>query len=751
METLLQGIDGVSVYIDDILVTGSTLEEHLRNLEEVLRRLDEAGLRVNLAKCFFLRESIEYLGHVIDRDGIHPTEEKVRAIKDPPQPQNVTQLRSFLGLINYYCKFLPNLSAKLIPLYALLNKGVKWHWDSEQEHAFSSAKEALLADTVLTHYDTTKRLILACAASDYGIGAVLSHVLDDNQERPVAYISRTLSPAEKNYSQLEKEALAIVFAVKKFHHYLLGWHFTIESDHQPLKFLLGESNRIPHMVSSRIQRWALTLSTYKYSIRYKAGRHLCNADALSRLPRPVSISNDHVPEDLVLVLNHLSSTSADAARIKEWTAKDPVMSRVFRYLMTGWPNQTLSKDYQPYFTRRDELSSLDGCILAGSRIIIPPPGRQPILEELHETHPGTSKMKALARSYLWWPGIDADIEQMVKTCIVCQQSRPSPAPAPLHPWEWPSQPWSRVHLDFAGPFMGKMFLIIIDAHSKWLDVHIMPSITSVQTIEKLRITFSIHGLPRKVVTDNGPSFVSEQFKSFMSDNGIVHVTTAPYHPASNGLAERAVQTVKNGLKRTPGTTVQEKLSKFLFTYRITPQTTTGVAPAQLLMNRCPRSRLDRLFPDLSERVAKHHAKQAEQHDTSKPLRTFVVGDTVYVKDFSTPSPTWIPGMVTKVTGPLSYHVELESGRTVRRHVDAVRRRDVLVSAAGDTSQDSTDDFYLPDLPPTGTHTATDPPSQPTAQPTVFPLPPVPHTRRRRRAYPPASRHSYRHRPPPNRM
>ena len=192
---------------------------------------------------------------------------------------------------------------------------------------------------------------------------------------------------------------SIGYCFRREHHYLLGRHFTIESNHQPLKFLLGESNRIPHniMVSSRIQRWALTLSTYKYSMRYKAGRHLCNADALSRLPHPVSISNDNVPKDLVLVLNNLSSTSADAARIKEWTAKDPVMSRVLRYLTTGWPNQTPSKDYQPYFTRRDELSSLDGCILVGSRIIIPPPGKQPILEELH---PGTSKMKALARSYL---------------------------------------------------------------------------------------------------------------------------------------------------------------------------------------------------------------------------------------------------------------------------------------------------------------------------------------------------------------
>ncbi len=193
-----------------------------------------------------------------------------------------------------------------------------------------------------------------------------------------------------------------------------------------------------------------------------------------------------------------------------------------------------------------------------------------ILDELHDTHPGINKMKALARAYVWWPGMDAQITDMVKTCPVCQESRPSPAPAPLHPWEWPSQHWSRLHLDFAGPFLGKMYLVLIDARSKWIDVHIMPSITSAQTIEKLRIVFATHGLPRKVVTDNGPSFTSEEFRTFLSNNGVTHVTTAPYHPSSNGLAERAVQTFKQGLKRTSGATIQERLSKFLFQYRITP-------------------------------------------------------------------------------------------------------------------------------------------------------------------------------------
>ena len=673
IDTVLQGLKHVSSFIDDILVTGTTVEDHLHNLEEVLKRLEAANLHVRREKCFFLRPRIEYLGYIIDKDGLHPIEAKVQAIKEAPQPTNVTQLRSFLGLINYYGKFMPNLSSTLTPLYSLLNKDQKWHWDSEQQQAFQAAKDALQSDSLLVHFDPKKPLVLACDASDYGIGAVLSHIID-GQERPVAYISRTLSAAEKHYSQLEKEGLAIIFAVKKFHRYLFGRHFLIESDHQPLKMLFGETNKIPQMASSRIQRWAVILSAYNYSIRYKPGKQLCNADALSRLPSPTTTTHDCVPEDVVMVINHLSSTSATAASIKEWTAKDKVLSCVLRFLLTGWPEKKLDKEFQPYSSRKEELSVLDGCILWASRVVIPPPGQKLLLDELHETHPGKSKMKALARSYVWWPEIQTDIENMVNSCPVCQETRASPAPAPLHPWEWPSQPWSRIHLDFAGPLYGYHYLILVDAHSKWIDVHMMNSITSAKTIEKLRIIFATFGLPRKVVTDNGTSFTSAEFKSFMSDNGIVHVTSAPYHPSSNGLAERAVQTFKNGLKRTKGDTIQERISKFLFTYRLTPQTTTGVAPSQLLMGRRPRSHLDRLFPDLSQRVEKHQSRQAEQHDNAKPLRSFKVDDPVYVKDFSTPNNAWIPGKVVKVTGPLSYHVEVQPGKVVRRHVDAVRKR-----------------------------------------------------------------------------
>ena len=233
-------------------------------------------------------------------------------------------------MINYYGKFLPNLSSHIAPLYEMLRKGVRWSWGGPQWAAFREAKEALQASTLLVHYDPSKPLILACNASQYGIGAVLSHQMGDNTERPIAYISRTLSLAERKYSQLDKEGLAIVFGVTRFHNYLYGRQFTIESD---LSYLFSESRGVPQMASARIQRWALTLS---YTIRYKAGATLANADAFSRLPRAVT-TTPKLPGELVQLVNHMSSTCLRSTDIKNWIVTDPVLSKVRHYLMTGWP------------------------------------------------------------------------------------------------------------------------------------------------------------------------------------------------------------------------------------------------------------------------------------------------------------------------------------------------------------------------------------------------------------------------------
>ena len=265
----------------------------------------------------------------------------MKAIQDAPAPKNLAELRSFLGIVNHYSHFLTNLSTRLAPLYALLRKGSHWCWKTTQDEAFQEAKQALQADSLLVHFDSSKQLLLACDASPKGLGAVLSHVMDDGQERPIAYAS----PAEQGYSQLEKEGLAIVFGVKKFHTYIYGRQFHIDSNHQPLSYLFNQAKAISPTASARIQRWALTLSAYQYTIHHKAGRHLSNADALSRLPRPVTTSSDCLPGDWVHLLDHLSSsTTVNAAHIKQWTDTNPVLSRVRRCILQGWQKATLGDD-----------------------------------------------------------------------------------------------------------------------------------------------------------------------------------------------------------------------------------------------------------------------------------------------------------------------------------------------------------------------------------------------------------------------
>ena len=688
MESLFQGCKGVSIYLDDILVTGATVEDHLANLDKVLSIIATAGLKLNKAKCEFLLPKVVYLGHMIDGNGLHPTKEKVRAVQEAPRPQNITELRSFLGIINYYGKFLPNLSTKLVPLYQLLKKGARWQWGKAQTNAFEIAKNALQNDTLLVHYDSNRQLVLACDASPYGLGAVLSHIIDDGQERPIAYASRTLTAAEKNYSQLEKEALGVVFAVNKFHNYLYGREFIIESDHRPLSFIFSNTKAISPTASSRIIRWTLTLSAYNFSIRHKAGRDLGNADALSRLPQAETTDKDCQPGDLVQLLNHLSATTTNASSIRRWTDTDPTLSQVRNFILQGWPTTQLDEKFQPYCRRKAELSVLEGCVVWGSRVVVPPPGRQFVLEELHDSHLGASKMKSLARAYIWWPKLDSDIESLTRACTACQQTSALPSKAPLHPWEWPSQPWSRLHLDFAGPFLGHMYLVIVDAHSKWLDVQLMNSITSETTIAKLKDIFATHGLPQKIVTDNGTSFTSSTFKAFLEQNGIKHICSAPYHPSSNGLAERAVQTFKQSLRQIPEGSVREKLAKFLFKYRITPHSSTGVAPAELLMGRRLRSRLDLLKPDVVATVEKNQLKQKLAHDGKQPLRVFSEGEPVYVQDFTISKQKWIPGNIQKATGPVSYLVMLSDGSTVRRHVDNIKAR----CANNISEEDNSTDF-----------------------------------------------------------
>ena len=299
--------------------------------------------------------------------------------------------------------------------------------------------------------------------------------------------------------------------------------------------------------------------------------------------------------------------------------------------MTG--NIPDGPDFKPYQQCWSELSVEQQCVLHGIRIVIPMKGRKAVMDLLHEGHPRGTRMKALAQSFVGWPGIDSDLEGRVKECQQCQLIRHTPVRAPLHPWEFPTAPWERLHTNFAGPFLGRTFLVVVDAYTKWLDFFPLSTATSATTIDKLRSVFTTHGLPKVFVMDNGTQFTSGEFQAFMKNNGIKHICSSPYHPSTNGLAERSIQSFKEHMKRMPEGSIEERLSRFLFWYRLTPHSTTGVSPAELLLGRRPRSKLDFLTPTLLERVQSKMDMQKKHHDTGTKLRTFKLNDGVYVKDF----------------------------------------------------------------------------------------------------------------------
>ena len=392
-----------------------------------------------------------------------------------------------------------------------------------------------------------------------------------------------------------------------------------------------------------------------------------------------------------------------------------MLSTVTSHVLQGWPSKPRNDAQKPYYNRREELSVENDCLLWGNRVVIPPQGRKLVLEELHAGHPGIERMKRLARSYPWWPGLDSDIEQKVKTCIPCQNNRKMPSTAPMHPWEWPRAPWSRVHIDYLGPFLGKMFLLIVDSHSKWVEVHVTTSATTATTIDKLQTSFAALGLPEVVVSDNGPAFCSDEFRSFMKQNGIQHVKTPPYHPASNGLAERYVQVFKDGMRKSTGGSIESRVARFLSRYRTTPQSTTGTTPAELMFGRKLRTRLDLLKPDLEVAVRRKQTKQKAAHDYRATDCSFKEGAYVYVYN-QAGSPKWLPGTIIKKTGFASYLVQLEnSQKQLSRHQDHIRLRLAVAETqtTGDHQGDNLDDVedILPAFSSVGETNIT-PPSPP---------------------------------------
>ncbi|XGW10499.1 hypothetical protein V3C99_012187 [Haemonchus contortus] len=549
---------------------------------------------------------VRYLGFILDKDGHRPDPEKTEAVRQMPVPRNVAEVRSFLGMINYYGSFVAEMRQIRASLDELLKKNVPFRWTSKCDEAFKRAKEVLSSDLLLTHFDPSLEIIVAADASDYGIGAVILHKMPDGTEKAICHASRSLNTAEKNYGQIEKEGLALIFAVRKFHRYIYGRQFKLLTDHKPLLHIFGPKKMVPIYTANRLQRWKLILMGYDFSLEYRSTTEFGQADALSRLiPAKPNQTEDVVIakiEQEILAVYETTIRALPVTRIliQDESEKDEEIVKVTRALKQGvWPSKP-GKEVQNWKALRHTLSVQDGCLYFGHRIVVPKSLRGAVLKQLHDGHPGMTRMKMLARRYVYWTNINKDIEENVQKCRYCQETAKMARKTVLCSWPDETKPWNRVHIDFAGPINGKVYLVVVDSYSKWPEVLEMSSSTVKATLRELKMLFARFGNSSVIVSDNGTQFTSREFQEFYEKQGIEHIRSPPFHPQSNGQAERFVDTLKRALLKSKGGEKSELLAEFLKCYRKTPSTMTPkqLSPAELFLGRQLRTTLTLLKEEL---------------------------------------------------------------------------------------------------------------------------------------------------------
>lgn len=339
--------------------------EHLRRLQMVLERLHKHNVRINIKKSIFFTHEVQYCGYVLRKDGEHKEPSKMEAIKMMPRPKNISDVRAFVGMINYYSRFIRNLSSILKPLNILLQRNKRFAWTEKQEEAFKKAKEAFVSNQVLAHFDPKLPIVLATDASSYGVGAVLSHAYPDGTERVIQYASQTLSGTQQKYVQIDKEAYSIIFGIKKFYQYLYGNRFTLVTDHRPLIHILSPNKSLPVYSVMRMQHYAIFLQGFNYAIRYRKSESHANADCLSRLPLKIGTKGMDVVD--AFELSMLEALPVDAKSIASHTKEDTELQKLLHALQSG----SLAHSTDIFKLEQSEFTLQSDIILRGHRVVIP--------------------------------------------------------------------------------------------------------------------------------------------------------------------------------------------------------------------------------------------------------------------------------------------------------------------------------------------------------------------------------------------
>ena len=628
---------------DDILIGGRTEEEHNETLQKVLMRAEEYGVTFNKQKCKFGCQEIEFFGYRFTKQGIKPTQDKVKAITDCTAPESKEAVRSFLGMIGFLSKFIPRYAELTAPLRTLTRKEVKFSWGKEQQQAFEKLKRSITSDSVIAFFDPRRPITLRCEASfNEGISAGLFQETEEGS-RPVHFISRALTDTEKRYSQTEKDALSIAWAKERLRMYLLGApRFKIITAHKPLIPLFSKpAAKLP----PRIEKWVMNLQDMDYEIVYVPGKD--EADPLDYLSRhPVLGAEDDNVESRVKAVMETHAVIID--KILAETKTDPQLQKVKeRIIKADWEQFRQDMDVQPFISISQELYIAEGLVFRLKQIVIPRALQRKVIKAAHsQGHLGMSKLKQMIREKYWFPRMNSMIENIVKECFECQVTTKQSRREPVKLVDIPSEPWETLAIDFGGPYAdGHYNLVVIDKRTRYVEVERTYSTSAKATTKRLIKIFSTHGIPRVIESDNGPPFSSKEFQQFIEENGIQHHRITPLHPQANGEAESFMRLLNKTeqIASITGEDSEGAIAKMLIGYKSTPHPATQTSPYRALMNREVRTKIDHTKSiaeeavekskntDITEADHQYKKKMKTYADKNTLERNFVRGDHVLVR------------------------------------------------------------------------------------------------------------------------
>lgn len=668
IDQTFEGCKGVVGIADDIVVFGKSEEEHDQHLHEVMARNRATGLKLNPDKCQIKQEKIKFYGVICSGNGVQPDPSKVSALKNMAPPTNIQELQVFLGLSTYMGPFIPSLSTLTAPLRELVKKNCVFDWNTAHQEAFDIIKRTISDETSLAYYDPEKEVTLQVDASTKGLGATL---LQDG--KPIAFASKALTDTETRYANIERELLAVVYGCERFHTYLFGRSFIAESDHKPL-----ESIQMKHLISAppRLQRMLLRLQPYDVTIKYRPGKQVPIADALSRLSPD---EKSPIP-DLNVQIHDVCPQFSNGylQKIREETKKDPELTALKDMVNGGWPSviKEVPMRLRPYWTFREEITTEDDLLLKGHRIIIPVSLQRDVLSRLHASHQGSEKTKLRARTSVFWRNLNRDIVEVTRTCYTCQEFQTKQRREPLISSDVPLRAWHTIGTDLFF-FDGDEYLLIADYHSKYPFVRKIPrGHSNSKTVANLtRQILSEHGIPVIIRSDNGPHFQGH-YQEMVEEYGLQHVTSSPHYPRGNGFIESQVKTVKKTLKKAKKSNTDPNMA--LLCLRATPIDGQLPSPAELLLGRQVQDNLPRRMEqdstsDVVSRLREKQSKQKYYYDQhAKSLPGLVPGQDVTIENPKTFK--WEPAVIEDRIGkfPRSYSVSTPSGGQLRRNRSQIR-------------------------------------------------------------------------------